>query len=416
MSEYLGAVKWSSACRSIFSPPARALQQQTRAPTSPISRANYSPPQPYLINGESITPKEHPHDSGGADKRAKTKKQWRVPRGTHNGPLVPRTIQAGDSGIFATCNKGREKKCVGELRDLFAEYAELLYGEEGKAEEDEGDGGVEDIEKDIKAEIEGIQKPAKASWFVPVKLEVQCVVFFKTIAPVEPVKFVQKICEDALANPTHKRTRTAKRLAPMTLMGKATMEGLESVAREVLKPQFHEEPVTPRKFAIRPNMRNHNIMKRDAVINLVAGLVGQPHKVDLKNYDLLIMVEIYQQNKQFCYQSPSIARVSRADKDNFHHQNICGVSVVDHRYEELKRYNLAEIFDPTPKDEAAVKAEGSTGAGASASASGETAPPAAEGKEDNVFSTSGEDVAAAGSSSSKDEANDATTATEATKE
>lgn len=41
-------------------------------------------------------------------------------------------------------------------------------------------------------------------------------------------------------------------------------------------------------------MRNHNIMKRDAVIKSVAGLVGQPHKVDLKNYDLLIMVEIYQ--------------------------------------------------------------------------------------------------------------------------
>ena len=31
-------------------------------------------------------------------------------------------------------------------------------------------------------------------------------------------------------------------------------------------------------------------------------------------------------------------------------QNICGVSVVDHRFEELKRYNISEIFDPTPKE------------------------------------------------------------------
>lgn len=31
-------------------------------------------------------------------------------------------------------------------------------------------------------------------------------------------------------------------------------------------------------------------------------------------------------------------------------QNICGVSVVDHRFEELKRYNIAEIFDPTPQE------------------------------------------------------------------
>lgn len=71
---------------------------------------------------------------------------------------------------------------MGELRDLFAEYAEMLYGDaaaagEGGAAVGEGEGeggGVEDIEKDIQAEIEGIQKPTKAQWFVPVKLEVQC--------------------------------------------------------------------------------------------------------------------------------------------------------------------------------------------------------------------------------------------------
>ena len=28
-------------------------------------------------------------------------------------------------------------------------------------------------------------------------------------------------------------------------------------------------------------------------------------------------------------------------------QNVCGVSVVDRSFERLKRYNLAEIFDPT---------------------------------------------------------------------
>lgn len=30
-------------------------------------------------------------------------------------------------------------------------------------------------------------------------------------------------------------------------------------------------------------------------------------------------------------------------------QNICGVSVVGSDYDKLKRYNLAEIFEPTPK-------------------------------------------------------------------
>jgi tRNA acetyltransferase TAN1 len=78
----------------------------------------------------------------------------------------------GDSGIFATCNKGREAKCVGELRDLFAEYAEQLYGD-GDADEDEGE-GTTSIENDIEAELKGIQKPPKGQLFVPVKLDVQC--------------------------------------------------------------------------------------------------------------------------------------------------------------------------------------------------------------------------------------------------
>lgn len=49
--------------------------------------------------------------------------------------------------------------------------------------------------------------------------------------------------------------------------------------------------------------------------------------------------------------------------DNNGLQNICGVSVVDHRFEELKRYNIAEIFDPTPKEEAAKVEKGGDEAG-----------------------------------------------------
>jgi hypothetical protein len=81
----------------------------------------------------------------------------------------------GDSGIFATCNKGREAKCVGELRDLFAEYASQLYSDAADNDDDkDNDGGATSIENDIQAELAGIQKPATAQLFVPVKLDVQC--------------------------------------------------------------------------------------------------------------------------------------------------------------------------------------------------------------------------------------------------
>jgi hypothetical protein len=48
------------------------------------------------------------------------------------------------------------------------------------------------------------------------------------------------------------------------------------------------------QFAIRINMRNHTRLKRDEAINIIASVVGPNHKVDLKDYDLLILVEIFQ--------------------------------------------------------------------------------------------------------------------------
>jgi hypothetical protein len=47
------------------------------------------------------------------------------------------------------------------------------------------------------------------------------------------------------------------------------------------------------QFAIRVNSRNHNVLKRDDIIRRVASVVGPGHKVDLKNYDLLILIELY---------------------------------------------------------------------------------------------------------------------------
>lgn len=75
------------------------------------------------------------------------------------------------------------------------------------------------------------------------------VVFFKTVAPVEPVSLVKRICEDAMNEPLRKRTRFVKRLSPMTLMGRASEEGLEKVATEVLGPRFHQQPIQPQKVS-----------------------------------------------------------------------------------------------------------------------------------------------------------------------
>lgn len=50
------------------------------------------------------------------------------------------------------------------------------------------------------------------------------------------------------------------------------------------------------KFAIRPTIRNNDKLDRDYIIKAVADAVSQlntSHSVDLKNYDCLILVEVY---------------------------------------------------------------------------------------------------------------------------
>ncbi|KAK4913561.1 hypothetical protein LTR28_013754, partial [Elasticomyces elasticus] len=185
-------------------------------------------------------------DGEGSDsKRAKTKKQWRTPR---KGEDTRRAIEAGDSGIWATCDKGKEAKCVGELKDLFTEVAESMYSDLSEAKDDAADGSADiNIEADIAQELEGLRKPVADPPIQSVRIDVQCVLFFKTRPPIEPVAFVRRICEDAAKDTERKRTRFAKRLTPMTLMGKATEKGIEEVAKQVLAPHFHQEPIVQKK-------------------------------------------------------------------------------------------------------------------------------------------------------------------------
>lgn len=145
-----------------------------------------------------------------------TKKQWRTPKTGPNGEKSQypgshtntntnsnsnTTVQAGDTGIFVTCHRGKEGKCTGEVMDLLQDYAERIYssssasssaavkedGEDGEddgdgdgdGKEDGGNGGEEvvdddDIEKEILAEVREIRKPKVARLFTPVQLNVQC--------------------------------------------------------------------------------------------------------------------------------------------------------------------------------------------------------------------------------------------------
>lgn len=106
-----------------------------------------------------------------------------MPRKNDHGAIQSRILKPGDSGIWATCNRGREAKCVGELRDFFTEYAEELYGEQiDSAADDVDEEAVADIENDIQHELDGMRKPvAAAQLFTPVRMDAQCREFQSTV-------------------------------------------------------------------------------------------------------------------------------------------------------------------------------------------------------------------------------------------
>ena len=109
------------------------------------------------------------------------------------------------------------------------------------------------------------------------------VVFFKAKAPVEPVSLVHQICVDAMQRKDTKKTRWTRRLTPVTMMGKATVKGLEGVSKAVLAPYFHSEEITAKK--VRHSLFLHIlhfISLTLSALQTVAGLLGfHPHLTDI---------------------------------------------------------------------------------------------------------------------------------------
>lgn len=128
------------------------------------------------------------------------------------------------------------------------QYAEKIYGikiEEPKAaataEEEE-----DDIEAAIQKEVDAMNNTKKApaenenQIFTLMKMNVDCLLFVKTKAPIKPVEFVRRICLDAKEISRHDqiKCRYVNRFTPVTVMGKTTETGIVEVAKQTLSPFF----------------------------------------------------------------------------------------------------------------------------------------------------------------------------------
>ncbi|KAJ9311549.1 hypothetical protein DTO271D3_8176 [Paecilomyces variotii] len=245
----------------------------------------------------------------GGDKRYKQQTQKKV------------AIESGDSGVFVTCDIGREHKASMEALDLFSE--KVGNNEDDVPETEDSGADEDDIETQIRKEMEGLKpKSGGNRRFQVIKMEMPCMSFIRLDKSIDPVDLVHSICVDAQKNPDKKRSRWIMRMTPVTAIRKTLSVNLEDFAKEILKPHFHSGG-PPKKYAIRPNVRSNKQWGRDIIIKTVADAVGPGHSVDLKNYDLIILVDVV--------------------------QNVIGMSVVGSDYDSLKRFNLAELYNPADK-------------------------------------------------------------------
>lgn len=271
----------------------------------------------------------------------------------------PSVICTGDKGIFVTSDKGREKQCLLDLNELLSEYLveagmdasgnkispnlSVVEDQGQMQKQGEPEVGQSNIEADIAAEMEELKGAKRESAngstghrrVQLITLDIPCVSYlrFPPGSLIDPVDVVHRLCLNASDKTLPQRSRFIKRLTPVSAIGKVLSQGLEKVCDGVLPGHFGpgmDGEVTSVKFAIRPSIRNNDKLHRDEVIQDVANRIqklGQDkHRVDLKQYEKGVIVEAY--------------------------RGWIGVSVVENTssglysksYEDLKRFNLAEIY------------------------------------------------------------------------
>ncbi|CCF60344.1 hypothetical protein KAFR_0J02800 [Kazachstania africana CBS 2517] len=255
-------------------------------------------------------------------------------------------LDPGTSGIYATCVRRKERLAVQELGLFLEEKVEEVYKddlEQLRKENDENDEESEEelsIENQIQKELAELKKAEalktkeekKKELLKFIDLNCECVIFCKTKRPIDPEHLVAKIMEES-ADPSNKvkRTRYINKLTPITYSCSASMEQITKLIEKVVLPRFHEQK-DPKalKFAVEINRRNFSTIPKMDIINQVVKMITKggeyPHKVDLKEYDFLVIVECFKNN--------------------------VGMSVVNSDYvKKYRKYNLQQIYQAKFKDD-----------------------------------------------------------------
>ncbi|CAO2142065.1 unnamed protein product [Urochloa humidicola] len=132
------------------------------------------------------------------------------------------------------------------------------------------------------------------------------------------VEIVQNMMSSAASTRKH-MSRFILRVLPVEVACYASEEEITKAMSPLVEKYFPNECPSGHKFAVLYEARSNTGIDRMKIINAVAKTVPQPHKVDLKNPDKTIIVQIA--------------------------KTICMIGVVE-RYKELSKFNLRQLTTP----------------------------------------------------------------------
>lgn len=140
----------------------------------------------------------------------------------------------------------------------------------------------------------------------------------KNLGDPGPVSIAQHMMTSAASTRKH-MSRFILRVVPVEVTCYASEVELSKAIKPLMEHYFPIESPTPQKFAVLYEARANTGVERMKIIDAIAKSVPEPHKVDLKNPDKTIIVQIA--------------------------KTICMIGVVE-KYKELSKYNLRQLTSP----------------------------------------------------------------------
>ncbi|KAL2941980.1 THUMP domain-containing protein 1 [Bienertia sinuspersici] len=176
------------------------------------------------------------------------------------------------------------------------------------------------VDKLIEAEIKELGDKSKRRFF---KLDSGCngvvlIQMRKRDGDPSPTEIVQHMMESASATKKH-MSRFLLRVLPIEVSCYASDEEITKAIKPLIEQYFPANSETPAKFAVQYDARANSGIERMKIIDAVAKSVPEPHKVDLKNPEKTIIVQVV--------------------------KTVCLIGVVE-KYKELAKYNLRQLTSP----------------------------------------------------------------------